>query len=67
MQKQKQYEKKIAGLQAYIREAEQRNDFSQFEKLQEEYGKLIEYLSQSLALEEKPEKTIILWKSRDQR
>jgi len=32
----KQYEKKIAGLQADIREAEQRNDFSQFEKLQEE-------------------------------
>jgi hypothetical protein len=30
----KQYEKKIAGLQADIREAEQRNDFSQFEKLQ---------------------------------
>jgi len=46
----KQYEKRIAGLQADIREAEQRNDFSQFEKLQEEYDKLIEYLSQSLGI-----------------
>jgi len=46
----KQYEKKIAELQADIREAEQRNDFSQTEKLQEEYDKLIEYLSQSLGI-----------------
>jgi len=46
----KQYEKKIAGLQADIREAEQRNDLSQFEKLQEEYDKLIDYLSQSLGI-----------------
>jgi len=46
----KQYEKKIAELQADIREAEQRNDFSALEKLQDEYDKLIEYLSQSLGL-----------------
>src|SRR4029453_5660049 len=39
----KQYEKKIAELQADIREAEQRNDFSELEKAQDEYDKLIEY------------------------
>jgi hypothetical protein len=37
-------------LQADIREAEQRNDFSQLEQLQDEYDKLIEYLSQSLGI-----------------
>jgi TolB-like protein len=46
----KQYEKKIVELQADIREAEQRSDFSQLEKLQDEYDKLIEYLSQSLGI-----------------
>ncbi len=46
----KQYEKKLMELQADIREAEQRNDFSQLEKLQDEYDKLIEYLSQSLGI-----------------
>jgi hypothetical protein len=49
----KQYEKKIAELQADIREAEQRNDFSELEKAQDEYDKLIEYLSQSLGHEGK--------------
>jgi TolB-like protein/Tfp pilus assembly protein PilF len=46
----KQYEKKLMELQADIREAEQRNDFSQLEQLQDEYDKLIEYLSQSLGI-----------------
>jgi hypothetical protein len=46
----KQYEKKIVELQADIREAEQGSDFSRLEKLQDEYDKLIEYLSQSLGI-----------------
>jgi TolB-like protein len=49
----KQYEKKIVELQADIREAEQRSDFLQLEKLQDEYGKLIEHLSQSLGIKGK--------------
>lgn len=46
----RQYEKKIAELRADIREAEQRNDFSELEKLQGEYDKIMEYLSQSLGI-----------------
>ena len=53
----KQYEKKIAELQIDITEAEQRNDFSQLEKLQDEYDRLIEYLSQSLGLKGKVRET----------
>lgn len=49
----KQYEKKIVDLQADIREAEQRSDFLQLEKLQDEYDKLIEHLSQSLGIKGK--------------
>jgi hypothetical protein len=46
----RQYEKKMAELRADIREAEQRNDFSELEKLQGEYDKIMEYLSQSLGI-----------------
>jgi len=46
----KQYEKKIAELQADMSEAEQRSDFSGLEKMQDEYDKLIEYLSHSLGI-----------------
>jgi len=45
--------KRRPGLQADIMEAEQRNDFSQLERLQDEYDQLIDYLSQSLGLREK--------------
>jgi multidrug resistance efflux pump len=46
----KQYEKKITALQADIQEAEQRSDFLKLEKLQDEYDRLVEYLSQSLGI-----------------
>jgi len=49
----KQYEKKLAELQAGMRDAEQHNDFSQLEKLQDEYDKLFGYLSQSLGIKGK--------------
>jgi len=49
----KQYEKKITELQDDIRDAEQRNDFFQLQKLQDEYARLIEYLSQSLGIKGK--------------
>jgi len=49
----KHYEKRITELQADIREAEQLSDFSKLEKLQDEYDKLIEYLSQSLGIRRK--------------
>jgi hypothetical protein len=48
--KAKQYEKKIVELQADIREAEDHSDFLQLEKLQDEYDKLIDYLSQSMGI-----------------
>lgn len=49
----KQYQKKILDLQNDIQDAEQGCDFVRLEKLQEEYDKLIEYLSSSLGLKGK--------------
>jgi TolB-like protein len=46
----REYEKKILELQADIREAEFHNNFARLEKLQDEYDRLIEYLSESLQL-----------------
>lgn len=62
----RQYEKKMAELRADIREAEQRNDFSELEKLQGEYDKIMEYLSQSLGIRGKVGESVILLKRRDQ-
>jgi TolB-like protein len=49
----KQYQKKILDIQNDLHEAEQRSDFARVEKLQEEYDRLIEYLSKSLGLKGK--------------
>jgi hypothetical protein len=49
----RQYQEKILDLQNDIQEAEHRCDFVRLEKLQEEYDKLIEYLSSSLGLKGK--------------
>jgi len=53
----KQYEKKIVELQDDMRDAEERNDFLKLERLQDEYDKLIEYLSQSLGIKGKVRET----------
>jgi TolB-like protein/tetratricopeptide (TPR) repeat protein len=49
----KQYHEKLLGLQQEISIAEQRNDYVNLEKLQEEYDQLIDYLSSSLGLKGK--------------
>ena len=53
----KQYQKKIIELQSEIGEAEQRSNFTRLEKLQDEYDRLIEHLSQSLNLKGKIRET----------
>jgi hypothetical protein len=49
----KQYQVKLLELQHEMAAAEQRNDYIQAEKLQEEYDQLIDYLSSSLGLKGK--------------
>jgi hypothetical protein len=58
--------KRRPGLQADIKEAEQRNAFPQLEKLQDEDDQLIDYLSQSLGIREKVREVVTRLKKRDQ-
>jgi hypothetical protein len=52
-----QYERKMLELQIDIQEAEQHSNFLSLEKLQDEYDKLIEHLSQSLGIKGKSRET----------
>lgn len=52
-----QYQKRILDLQSDIQQAEQHSDLSRLEKLQDEYDRLIEHLSQSLGLKGSVRKT----------
>ena len=53
----KVYQQKIIELQNDMHTAEQNSDYSQVEKLQEEYDQLIDYLSKSLGLKGKSRET----------
>jgi hypothetical protein len=52
-----QYKDRILDLQEELADAERMSDFIRFEKVQEEYDRLIEHLSQALNLKGKIRKT----------
>jgi tetratricopeptide (TPR) repeat protein len=53
-QSKKEYEDRIRHIQSEIAEAEAMNDLSQIERLQEEYDKILQHLTDSLGLAGKP-------------
>jgi TolB-like protein/tetratricopeptide (TPR) repeat protein len=53
----RQYQEKLLNLQHEMATAEENNDIANFEKLQEEYDMLIDYLSSSLGLKGKSRET----------